>query len=89
MPNDLDTIVQLEEKIHQLPPHLVADVDDFISFLLKKHSIVSRSQQTPVYYQVKSVSLGVKMEISDAEIEAVCGLYQADCTVSLEKMEEL
>jgi len=26
--------------------------------------------------------------ISDAEIEAVCGLYQADCAVSLEQMEE-
>lgn len=26
--------------------------------------------------------------ISDAEIEAVCGLYQADYAVSLEQMEE-
>lgn len=26
--------------------------------------------------------------ISEVEIEAVCGLYQADCTVSLEQMEE-
>jgi len=65
MPNDLDTIVQLEEKIHQLPPYLVAEADDFISFLLQKHSIISHSQKTPTYYQMKSVSLGVKVENID------------------------
>ncbi|OQW91504.1 MAG: hypothetical protein BWK79_16710 [Beggiatoa sp. IS2] len=39
MSNDFESMAQLEEKIHQLPPHLVVEVDDFISFLLKKYSV--------------------------------------------------
>jgi hypothetical protein len=48
MPNDLDIIVQLEEKIHQLPPHLISEADDFISFLLQKYQITYASNSSVV-----------------------------------------
>ena len=43
MSNDL---ALLEEKIHQLPAHLVLETNDFVNFLLQKHQAVNISKET-------------------------------------------
>jgi len=35
--NDLNTIAQLDEKIHQLPPHLVTEAHHLINLLLRHY----------------------------------------------------
>ncbi len=42
MSNDL---ALLEEKIHQLPPHLISKADDFITDLLQKYRLVNKNNQ--------------------------------------------
>jgi|JFJP01.1.fsa_nt_gi hypothetical protein len=71
--SDLEIIAQIDEKIHQLPAEVLAEVDDYVSFLLQK-------------YHVKKIRKSVA-EITDADIDAVCGVYRAERSVSLEQME--
>ncbi len=51
-------IENLEEKIHQLPPNLVVEVDNFVNELLQKY----QQHKSPVVsYHLKPVSLGLKV----------------------------
>ena len=74
--SDLDIIAQIDEKIHQLPVEFLSEVDNYVSFLLHKY------RDVPFKKTRKSAD-----EITDADIDAVCGVYQAERTVSLEQME--
>ena len=74
--SDLDIIVQIGEKVHQLPAEVLTEVDDYVSFLLHK------CRDVPIKKTRKSAD-----EITNADINAVCGVYQAERTVSLEQME--
>ena len=74
---DLDIIAQLEAKVHKLPSHLLCEADNFISELLQRYSIVHADiplNQT-VFYQVKPVSLGLKVENVD-NIAAILEQYE-------------
>jgi hypothetical protein len=75
--SDLDIIAQIDEKIQQLPSGILPEVNDYISFLLQKY------QRIPVRKIRKSAE-----EITEADIDAVCGIYRAERSVSLEQMEE-
>jgi len=43
--SDLDIIAQLAEKIHQLPPHVIVELDSFITLLLRKYKTVNDAPQ--------------------------------------------
>jgi hypothetical protein len=79
------THLAIQNKINQLPLNLLAELEDYVDFLLQKHQKVqlkNRLQSSP-----KSLTLKSKQQISQTDIEAVCGLYQANHSVSLEEME--
>jgi hypothetical protein len=41
--SDLDIIAQIDEKIHRLPSQVLPELDDYVSFLLQKHSDIEQS----------------------------------------------
>jgi len=75
--SDLDIIAQIDEKIHQLPVEFLSEVDDYVSFLLHKY------RDVPIQKTRKSAD-----EITDVDINAVCGVYRAEQSVSLEQREK-
>ncbi len=46
MSNDLEAIEHLMKKIRQLPPHLIMEVDKFVTFLLQKYQSVDTPKET-------------------------------------------
>lgn len=62
MLNSLEVIEHLEEKIHQLPPNLIMEVDNFVNELLRKYQ---QYKSPTVFEHVKPVSLGLKVSNVD------------------------
>ncbi|OUD12087.1 DUF2281 domain-containing protein [Thioflexithrix psekupsensis] len=74
--SDLDLIAQIDKKIQQLPSNALPEVENYVCFLLEKYQrITSRTVR-------KSAE-----EITEADIDAVCGIYRAERSVTLEQME--
>jgi hypothetical protein len=67
MSNDLAILSQLEKNIHQLSPHLRAEVENYIEFLLRKYQTtpLKKTVTELAPYHIKPVSLGLKIDNVD------------------------
>ena len=68
------TVLSIQQKINRLPPELLTEVDKLLDSLLAQYMSNEAKAQADM--------------ISDEEIDAACGLYKADRSVSLEEMEQ-
>jgi len=80
------THLAIHNKINLLPLNLLAEVEDYVDFLLQKHQKVQLSNRLEI--SPDSLTLEPRQQISQTDIEAVCGLYQSNHSISLKEMEK-